>query len=131
MDGLFVPSYSFGFPVLESIRKVSTCFFDVHLMIENPDYYLKNFVKAGADSITVHIEACKHLECTIQQIHSLDVKAGVALNPATPLSALDWVLHEVDTVLIMTVNPGFGGQKFVTNMLEKIMELHNRIMKKI
>lgn len=129
MDGIFVPSYSFGFPVLESIRKVSNSFFDVHLMIENPDRYLNDFVKAGANGITVHVEACKHLERTIQQIHALGVKAGVALNPATPLSVLDWVLHEVDMVLIMTVNPGFGGQKFIPCMLEKIAELHNRIIK--
>lgn len=130
MDGVFVPSYSFGFPVLKSIRKISSCFFDVHLMIENPDYYLKDFVEAGADSITVHAEACKHLDRTIQQIHSLGVKAGVALNPATPLSALDWVLPNIDMVLIMTVNPGFGGQKLIPAMLEKITKLQNYIMKK-
>lgn len=129
MDGTFVPSYSFGFPVLESIRKISNSFFDVHLMIENPYRYLKDFVKAGANGITVHVEACKHLERTIQQIHALGVKVGVALNPATPLSVLDWVLHEVDMVLLMTVNPGFGGQKFIPCMLEKITELHNRIIK--
>ena len=129
MDSTFVPSYSFGFPVLESIRKISNSFFDVHLMIENPDRYLKDFVKAGANGITVHAEVCKHLDCTIQQIHALGVKAGVALNPATPLSVLDWVLHEVDMVLLMTVNPGFGGQKFIPCMLEKITELHNRIIK--
>ena len=130
MDGVFVPSYSFGFPVLKSIRNISDSFFDVHLMIENPDYYLKEFVKAGADGITVHAESCKHLDRTIQQIHKLGAKVSVALNPATPLSALDWILHEVDMVLIMTVNPGFGGQKFIPCMLEKITELHNRIMKK-
>ena len=98
-------------------------------MIENPDRYLKDFVKAGANGITVHAEVCKHLDRTIQQIHALGVKAGVALNPATPLSLLDWVLHEVDMVLLMTVNPGFGGQKFIPCMLEKITELHNRIIK--
>lgn len=130
MDGVFVPSYSFGFPIIESIRKISNSFFDVHLMIENPERYLKEFVKAGANSITIHAETCKHLERTIQQIHSLGVKAGVALNPSTPLSVLDWVLHEVDMVLLMTVNPGFGGQKFIPCMLNKITALHNTIILK-
>ncbi len=130
MDGVFVPSYSFGFPVIESIRKISQSFLDVHLMIENPDNYLKDFVKVGANGITVHVEACKHLDRTIEQIHSLGVKAGVALNPATPLSALDWILPKIDMVLIMAVNPGFGGQKLIPSMLEKVAELHNIIIKK-
>ncbi len=127
MDGIFVPSYSFGFPVIKSIRKISKSFFDVHLMIENPDNYLEKFVEAGADGITVHVEACKHLDRTIQKIKSLGVKVGVALNPATPLSILDWVLCEVDMVLIMTVNPGFGGQKFIPGMLDKIKKLQEII----
>ncbi len=127
MDGIFVPSYSFGFPVVKSIRKISKSFFDVHLMIENPDRYFKEFKEAGADGITVHAEACKHLDRTIQQIKSLGLKTGVALNPATPLSVLDWVISEIDMVLIMTVNPGFGGQKFISHMLEKIAALHEMI----
>ncbi len=130
MDGIFVPSYSFGFPVIKSIRKISKSFFDVHLMIENPDNYLEEFVKAGADGITVHAETCKHLDRTIQKIKSFGIKAGVALNPATPLSVLDWVLYEVDMVLIMTVNPGFGGQKFISCMLDKIAALHEMIGEK-
>lgn len=130
MDGIFVPSYSFGFPVIESIRKISKSFFDIHLMIENPDNYLKEFVKAGANGITVHAEACKHLDRTIKQIHSLGMRAGIALNPATPLSVLDWIIHQVDMVLIMTVNPGFGGQKFIPCMTEKIKVLNNIIEEK-
>lgn len=130
MDGIFVPSYSFGFPVIKGIREISHCFFDVHLMIENPERYLKQFAEAGANGITVHAEACKHLDRTIQQIKSLGLKAGVALNPATPLSALDWVLYEVDMVLIMTVNPGFGGQKMIPHMLDKIELLRNTIIEK-
>lgn len=130
MDGMFVPSYSFGFPVIQSIRACTELFFDVHLMIEQPDRYLEEFVKAGADSITVHAEACRHLDRTINQIHELGAKAGVALNPATPLSALDWVLEEVDMVLLMTVNPGFGGQKFIPCMTEKIAALRERLEEK-
>ena len=130
MDGMFVPSYSFGFPVLNSIRQITDCFFDVHLMIENPDRYLKDFVELGADSITVHAEACKHLDRTVQSIRELGAKVGVALNPATPLSALDWVLDKIDMVLIMTVNPGFGGQKFIPSMLDKISELKSIIDEK-
>ncbi len=123
MDGMFVPSISFGMPVIQSIRSVSDCFFDVHLMIEDPDRYLEAFAKAGADGITVHAEACKHLHRTIQKIKELDKKACVALNPATPLSALDYVLEDLDMVLIMSVNPGFGGQKLIENSLDKIREL--------
>lgn len=130
MDGMFVPSYSFGFPVIQSVRTCTKLFFDVHLMIEEPDRYLEEFVKAGADSITVHAEACRHLDRTINQIHELGAKAGVALNPATPLSALDWVLKEVDMVLLMTVNPGFGGQKFIPSMTEKIAALRERLEEK-
>lgn len=109
MDGAFVPNISFGIPVIKSIRKCTDKVFDVHLMIENPDLLIPEFAKAGADIIVVHAEACKHLHRTIQLIHSLGVKAGVALNPATPLSVLDYVLEDLDMILLMTVNPGFGG----------------------
>ena len=111
MDGLFVPSISFGMPVIASIRKQTELFFDTHLMIRDPERYLGDFVKAGADLITVHAEATTHLDRTIHAIKDLGVKAGVALNPATSLSVLDWILPEVDMVLLMTVNPGFGGQQ--------------------
>ncbi|MBR6396931.1 MAG: ribulose-phosphate 3-epimerase [Lachnospiraceae bacterium] len=127
MDGMFVPSISFGFPVIRSLRPVSDAVFDVHLMIEEPDRYLKEFKDAGADIITVHAESCKHLERTISHIHELGAKAGVALNPATPLSVLDYVLPEVDMVLIMSVNPGFGGQKFIDFSFDKIRELRKKI----
>ena len=123
MDGMFVPSISFGMPVIKSVRDVTDCVFDVHLMIENPDRYLEDMVKCGAGSITVHAEAAKHLHRTIQSIKSLGVRAGVALNPATPLSALDYVLSDLDMVLLMTVNPGFGGQKYIPAMTEKIRTL--------
>jgi ribulose-phosphate 3-epimerase len=127
MDGMFVPSISFGLPVIRSLRPVSDAVFDVHLMIEEPDRYLKEFKDAGADIITVHAESCKHLERTISHIHELGAKAGVALNPATPLSVLDYVLPEVDMVLIMSVNPGFGGQKFIDFSFDKIRELRKKI----
>ena len=108
MDGMFVPSISMGLPVIRSIRSVSDRIFDVHLMIQEPDRYIDDFVKAGADIITVHAEACVHLDRTIQKIKEKGILAGVALNPATPLNALEYVLGEVDMILIMTVNPGFG-----------------------
>lgn len=127
MDGMFVPSISFGFPVIESIRKNSSMIFDVHLMINEPERYVERFAESGADIITVHAEACRHLHRTIGQIKSLGKKCGVALNPATPLSALDYILEDVDMVLIMTVNPGFGGQKFIEAMYEKIRTLRERI----
>ena len=129
MDGMFVPSISFGFPVIKSLRPVSDAVFDVHLMIEDPDRYLKEFKDAGADIITVHAESCRHLERTISHIHELGAKAGVALNPATPLSVLDYILPEVDMVLIMSVNPGFGGQKFIDFTFDKIKELRSRVNK--
>ncbi|MBP5305949.1 MAG: ribulose-phosphate 3-epimerase [Lachnospiraceae bacterium] len=129
MDGMFVPSISFGFPVIKSLRPVSDAVFDVHLMIEDPDRYLKEFKDAGADIITVHAETCRHLERTISHIHELGAKAGVALNPATPLSVLDYILPEVDMVLIMSVNPGFGGQKFIDFTFDKIKELRSRVNK--
>lgn len=123
MDGTFVPSISFGMPVIESLRSCSGLIFDVHMMVEEPGRYVEDMVKAGADIISVHAEACTHLARTISQIHEQGVKAGVVLNPATPLNSLEWVLDEVDLVLIMSVNPGFGGQKFIPNSLEKIKRL--------
>lgn len=130
MDGMFVPSISFGMPVVESIRKNSKLLFDVHLMIEEPDRYVEIFAKLGADSITVHAEACTHLHRTIHHIKELGLKCSVALNPSTPLSVLDYVLQDLDMVLIMTVNPGFGGQAFIPEMYEKIRQLKNRITEK-
>lgn len=123
MDGIFVPSISFGLPVISSIRKVTDKTFDVHLMIEEPVRYIKEFVKAGADIITVHCEACKHLNRTIQTIKEEGVKAGVVLNPSTSLRELDYVLEYVDMVLLMSVNPGFGGQKYIENVTGKIEQL--------
>lgn len=123
MDGAFVPSISFGIPVIQSIRHVSSMTFDVHLMIEEPIRYLEDFAKAGADIITVHAEACRHLNRTITTIKELGLKAGVALNPSTSLTALDYVLRDIDMVLIMSVNPGFGGQKFIPFALDKIKQL--------
>lgn len=127
MDGMFVPSISLGFPVIESIRKKSNMIFDVHLMIREPERYVERFAESGADIITVHAEACLHLHRTIGQIKQLGKKCGVALNPATPLSALDYVLEDVDMVLLMTVNPGFGGQSFIPAMYGKMRELRRRI----
>ena len=123
MDGLFVPSISFGIPVLKSVRKATERILDVHLMIENPERYVDEFADCGADLITVHAESCRHLDRVISQIHQKGKKAGVALNPATSLSALDYVLDKVDMILIMTVNPGFGGQKFIESSYGKIRDL--------
>ena len=123
MDGHFVPNITIGPPVIESIRKVTDLPLDVHLMIENADCYIKSFADAGADILTVHVEACRHLNRTLQSIREHKVKAGVVLNPATPLSSLEEVLHEIDMVLLMTVNPGFGGQSFIPSMLDKISNL--------
>lgn len=127
MDGMFVPSISMGLPVIRSIRSVSDRIFDVHLMIQEPDRYIDDFVKAGADIITVHAEACVHLDRTIQKIKEKGILAGVALNPATPLSALEYVLGEVDMILIMTVNPGFGGQKLIPYTIQKIRDLRSML----
>lgn len=127
MDGCFVPSISFGQPVLKSIRPGSKLFFDVHLMVQDPERYIEDFAKAGADGITVHAEATRHLDRTLSRIHELGCRTGVALNPATPLSALDYVLDKTDMVLIMTVNPGYGGQKLIPAMYEKIAQLRSRI----
>lgn len=123
MDGMFVPQISFGMPVLETIRKCTEKVFDVHLMIEDPGRYIEAFANTGADIITVHAEACTHLDRVLQQIRAAGKKTGVALNPATPLSALDYVLDELDMVLIMTVNPGFGGQKLIPYCLQKVKDL--------
>ena len=123
MDGNFVPSISFGMPVISSIRKSTKLVFDVHLMVEEPIRYLEDFKEAGADILTVHAEACKHLNRTIAGIKGLGCRAGVALNPATPLNVLDYVLEDLDMVLLMSVNPGFGGQTFLPNSLCKIKQL--------
>ena len=123
MDGSFVPSISFGMPVIKSIRKATKAVFDVHLMIDEPGRYVADFKDAGADLITVHVEACKHLNRTIQQIKELGCKVGVALNPATPIESIKHVLDMVDMVLLMSVNPGFGGQKYIDSVTEKISEL--------
>lgn len=130
MDGMFVPSITFGMPVLSSIRKITDRILDVHLMIENPERYVDEFADCGADIITVHAESCRHLDRVISQIHQKGIKAGVALNPATSLSVLDYILDKVDMVLIMTVNPGFGGQKFIESSYDKIRELKKRITEK-
>lgn len=123
MDGMFVPSISMGLPVIRSIRPMSDRIFDVHLMIQEPDRYIDDFVQAGADIITVHAEACTHLDRTVQKIKEREILAGVALNPATPLSALEYILSELDMVLVMTVNPGFGGQKLIPYAVDKIRDL--------
>lgn len=127
MDGAFVPSLSLGFPVIESIRRNSIMVFDVHLMICDPDRYIQAFADAGADIITVHAEACTHLNRTVAAIKEAGVKAGVALNPATPLSALEYILEDLDLALLMTVNPGFGGQKYIESCTRKIQELRRMI----
>ncbi|SFR95644.1 ribulose-phosphate 3-epimerase [Anaeromicropila populeti] len=127
MDGSFVPSISFGMPVIQSIRPVTNRVFDVHLMIDEPIRYVKEFKNAGADILTVHAEACTHLNRTIMAIKELGMKASVSLNPATPLSVLEYVLPELDMVLIMSVNPGFGGQKFISSSLNKISQLRKII----
>ena len=123
MDGHFVPNISYGAAVMKSLCGKTALPFDVHLMIKNPDQYLEDFVTDQTEYITVHQEACPHLHRTLQHIKGVGVKAGVALNPATPLSVLDYVLEEVDLILIMSVNPGFGGQKFIPSALRKVQEL--------
>jgi len=125
MDGHFVPNITIGPLVIRALADKVDLPFDVHLMIENPSNYLSDFVDAGADIITVHQEACVHLHRTVQAIHGMDVKAGVALNPATPISTIEHVLEDIDLVLIMSVNPGFGGQKFIVSQLSKIREMYD------
>jgi len=127
MDGRFVPNISFGLPVIESLRKATTKPFDVHLMILEPERYAEAFKNAGADILTVHMEACPHLHRNIQQIKGLGMKAGVALNPHTPVSTLSDILHDIDLVCLMSVNPGFGGQSFIPFTLEKIKQLRSMI----
>ena len=127
MDGDFVPSISFGMPVIKSIRKESKLFFDVHLMVTEPERYIRDFVDCGADSITVHAEACEDLERTIEQIREAGVKVGVSIKPATPVNDISHMLEDVDMVLVMTVQPGFGGQKYLEECTEKIQELHDLI----
>jgi ribulose-phosphate 3-epimerase len=123
MDGVFVPNISFGIPIVQAVRKISKKPLDVHLMIVNPEKYIQHFTDAGASYITVHYEACTHLHSTIHQIRDRGVKVGVALNPHTDVSLLKPVLHDLDMVLIMTVNPGFGGQQFIKYSYEKVREL--------
>lgn len=130
MDGHFVPNITLGPAIVKSLRKDVNMVFDTHLMIENPDNYIKDFVDAGSDIIVVHVEACRHLHRTIQNIKSYNVKAGVALNPATPIESIKHILQDVDMVLIMTVNPGFGGQSFIENTIDKIKELKQIIDEK-
>jgi ribulose-phosphate 3-epimerase len=127
MDGRFVPNISFGIPVIEAIRKATTKVCDVHLMIEEPEKFAEAFKMAGADILSVHIEACRHLHRNIQQIKSLGMKAGVAINPHTPINHLADILAEVDVVCMMSVNPGFGGQKFIPHTLDRIRQLRQMI----
>ncbi|WP_202711274.1 ribulose-phosphate 3-epimerase [Sporosalibacterium faouarense] len=130
MDGHFVPNITFGAPVIKKLRKVTDVPFDVHLMIEKPERYIEDFVDAGADIITVHQEASVHLHRTIQQIKSYGIKAAVALNPSTPLGEIEYVLDQLDMVLIMTVNPGFGGQSLIDSMENKVRKLKKMIDEK-
>lgn len=123
MDGVFVPNISFGFPVISHVKKIAEKPLDVHLMIVNPDKYIDDFIDAGADILTVHYEACKHLHRTVSAIKEKGAKAGVSINPHTPVSNLKYIINELDLVLIMSVNPGFGGQKFIKNSIDKIKEL--------
>lgn len=123
MDGHFVPNLTFGAPVVKAIRRYTNIPFDVHLMIEHPEYLIPDFVNAGADIITVHAEACTHLHRVLQMIRENGKKVGVALNPSTPLSTIEYVLEDVDLVLLMSVNPGFGGQPFIRNVVQKIIRL--------
>ncbi len=129
MDGNFVPNITFGPPVIKQLRKASRLYFDVHLMVEKPERYLEDFADAGADILVVHAEATMHLPRTLSEIRRLGMKCGVALNPATPLCALDYVLQDLDMVLIMSVNPGFGGQKFMPMAYDKIMALKTMLVK--
>ena len=130
MDGEFVPCISFGMPVISSIRGCTERMFDLHLMIEEPIRYIDNFAKAGADIITVHAEACKHLDRTIEVIKEKGLLAGVALNPATPISTIEHILSKVDMILIMTVNPGFGGQTLIPYTIDKVRELRQLLKQK-
>jgi ribulose-phosphate 3-epimerase len=128
MDGVFVPNISFGFPVLKQIKKHAKKTIDVHLMIVEPQRYIDEFCIQGADIISVHIEACTHLHRALQQIKSLNIKAGVAINPHTPVSSLQEVIGDIDLICMMSVNPGFGGQKFIHNTYKKVKELKQMII---
>ena len=123
MDGMFVPNITFGAPVIKAIRNKTKLVFDVHLMIEKPERYIDDFVKSGADIITVHAESTVHLHRVIQQIKAHGIKAGISLNPSTPVDILKYVINDIDMVLVMSVNPGFGGQKFITSSVDKIKEV--------
>jgi ribulose-phosphate 3-epimerase len=129
MDGHFVPNITLGMAAVKALRPVSQAFFDAHLMIAQPERYVEEFVKAGADGVTVHAEACTHLQRVLAQIREAGAKAGVALNPATPPDVLEYVLDDVDLILVMTVNPGFGGQKFLSAMLSKIERVRDMIVR--
>ena len=128
MDGRFVPNISFGFPVMQAVKNYSKKFIDVHLMIVEPEKYVEEFVKQGADLVSVHYEACTHLHRTIQLIQNAGAKAGVVLNPSTPVLMLEDIIGDVDLVLLMSVNPGFGGQKFIQNTYKKIAETKDLIL---
>ena len=130
MDGVFVPNISFGFPVLEAVASKCTKALDVHYMIVHPEQYIKQTAKLGAMMMNVHFEACTHLHRTVQEIHDAGMKAGVTLNPATPVSMLEDIIRDVDMVLLMSVNPGFGGQKFIENTIEKTKRLRQLIAEK-
>jgi ribulose-phosphate 3-epimerase len=130
MDGVFVPNISFGIPVIQAVNQISTKPLDVHLMIVNPDKYISEFYKAGASIITVHYEACTHLSRTIQQIRNLGIKASVCLNPHTPVASLEDIIEELDMVLLMSVNPGFGGQLFIENTYRKVIALKELILRR-
>ena len=129
MDGVFVPNISFGTPIMKILKKNAKKTLDVHLMIVNPDNYLENFAELGADILTVHYEACTHLHRTIQRIKDLKMKAGVAINPHTPIASLKSIIKDLDLVCVMSVNPGFGGQSFIEETYEKVLELNSLIKK--
>jgi ribulose-phosphate 3-epimerase len=128
MDGAFVPNISFGQPVIAALKPKTTKFFDVHLMVEKPERYAEDFKKAGADLLTVHAEACTHLHRNIQQIKALGMQVGVALNPHTPIACLQYIIHQIDLVCLMSVNPGFGGQQFIETTYTKIQEVQAMIV---
>ncbi|WP_439183555.1 ribulose-phosphate 3-epimerase [Carboxylicivirga taeanensis] len=130
MDGVFVPNISFGIPILESLKPLAHKPFDVHLMIVQPERYIETFKKAGADVFNVHYEASTHLHRTVQTVHAEGMKAGVTLNPHTPVSVLEDIISELDLVLLMSVNPGFGGQKFIENTYHKLEQLKELVLKK-
>lgn len=130
MDGHFVPNLTFGPAMVKAVKKITGLFMDVHLMVNEPDFIITEFVEAGADMITVHVEAIKHLNRTIQVIKSLGAQAGVSLNPATPANCLDAIISEIDLILVMSVNPGYGGQKFIPSSVEKIKEIAAMIKKR-